>query len=389
MDIAIYGGSFNPPHLGHAAAVRSAWEQLRPDRFLIIPAAVPPHKRLPPGSPDGQARLELCRLAFSPFPWAEVLDLELQREGPSYTIDTLSELHRRFPGARLTLLMGSDMLRSFERWHAFSRILDQVRLGVFVREEKEGDAVCKFAANLRDTYGAQVVQIPHVPLPLHSTAIRDALPQRRGREALEDGVYAAIIRRRFYQAQPELSWLRERAYAWLKPSRIPHVRGCEAAAAALARRWGADADLAAEAGILHDITKKLGTPEQLELCRRYGCTLTQEDLDSPKTIHAITGALVARDQFGVGDAVYSAIRWHTTGRADMRLLEKIVYMADYMEPTRDFPGVERLRRLSGEDLDAAVELGLTMTLEEIKTRGLPPHSQSVEALSWLRSHSKG
>ena len=389
MDIAIYGGSFNPPHLGHAAAVRSAWEQLRPDRFLIIPAAVPPHKPLAQGSPTGEERLELCRLAFAPFPWAEVLDLELRRAGPSYTVDTLSALRRRFPGARLTLLMGSDMLRSFEHWHAFSQILDQVRLGVFVREEKEGDTVCKFAANLRDTYGAQVVQISHVPLPLHSTAIREALPRREGRGTLEEAVYARIIRRRFYGAQPELSWLRQQAALWLKPKRIPHVRGCETAAAALARRWGADPDLAAEAGILHDMTKKLDTPAQLELCRQYGYTLTQEDLGSPKTIHAITGALAARDHFGVGEEVYSAIRWHTTGRADMSLLEKIVYMADYMEPTRDFPGVERLRQLAETDLDAAVELGLTMTLEEIKVRGLPPHSRSVEALDWLRSHSKG
>ena len=233
--------------------------------------------------------------------------------------------------------MGSDMLRSFERWHAFSRILDQVRLGVFVREEKEGDAVCKFAANLRDTYGAQVVQIPHVPLPLHSTAIREPLPQRRGREALEDG---GLCRHH----PPAL--LSGAAGAFLAPGTglcmaqaqpHPSCPGLRGGGGGPARRWGADADLAAEAGILHDITKKLDTPEQLELCRRYGCTLTQEDLDSPKTIHAITGALVARDQFGVGDAVYSAIRWHTTGRADMRLLEKIVYMADYMEPTRTFP----------------------------------------------------
>ena len=68
MDIAIYGGSFNPPHLGHAAAVRSAWEQLRPDAFLIIPAAVPPHKRLPQGSPDGQARLESVPPGLFPLP---------------------------------------------------------------------------------------------------------------------------------------------------------------------------------------------------------------------------------------------------------------------------------------------------------------------------------
>ena len=156
-------------------------------------------------------------------------------------------------------------------------------------------------------------------------------------------MYSQIIRYRYYSAQPELSWLREKAYAWLKPKRIAHVAGCESEAVKLAMRWGEDPETAAEAGILHDITKKLNFEEQLILCGKYGIINDNLELGSPKLLHAKTGAALARDLFGVSDRVYNAIRWHTTGKPDMTLLEKIIYLADYIEPTRDFPGVEKLR----------------------------------------------
>ena len=82
------------------------------------------------------------------------------------------------------------------------------------------------------------------------------------------------------------------------------------------------------------------------------------------------------------DEVYGAIRWHTTGRPDMTLLEKLIYLADYIEPTRDFEGVEPLRALAYEDIDAAMALGLKMSLEELKAGGIVPHSATVEALRW-------
>ena len=92
MKIAIYGGSFNPPHIGHVAAARSVYEQLQPDRFLIIPASTPPHKALEDNSPEPEERLEMCRLAFGDIPGAEISDMEMRREGKSYTATTVELL---------------------------------------------------------------------------------------------------------------------------------------------------------------------------------------------------------------------------------------------------------------------------------------------------------
>jgi nicotinate-nucleotide adenylyltransferase len=169
----------------------------------------------------------------------------------------------------------------------------------------------------------------------------------------------------------------------LKPNRVAHVLGCRDTAVELAKHWGADVTDAARAGILHDITKALDGPLQLTLCRCYGKILGEFSQKYPKTLHALTGSLVAERIFGENEAVVSAICHHTTGKADMRLLEKIIYVADYMEPCRDFPGVEKLRELAFSDIDAALKLGLEMTLVHLANQGNEVSPESREALAWL------
>lgn len=171
--------------------------------------------------------------------------------------------------------------------------------------------------------------------------------------------------------------------ALLKPSRIAHVLGCRDTAAALAAHWGANVTDATRAGLLHDITKVFDGPCQLTLAGEYGMILDTFSRKNPKTLHALTGAAVAKKMFGENEAVVEAIRHHTTGKADMSLLEKIIYVADYMEPNRDFPGVEQLRALAFSNIDAALKLGLEMTLALLKQQGREISPESMEALSWL------
>jgi nicotinate-nucleotide adenylyltransferase len=208
------------------------------------------------------------------------------------------------------------------------------------------------------------------------------LRRRLGADAVHADAYATIIRNRFYDAAPELSWLREQAYPMLDERRIAHVAGCESEAIELAHRWGEDPETAAEAGILHDITKRLSHEEQLNLCEKYAIICDNAERNTPKLLHAKTGAAVARDLFGVRDPVYEAIRWHTTGKPDMTLLEKIVYLADYIEPTRDFPGIDRLRELARQDIDRAMLLGLDMTIAEVRSHGEEPYIDTLTAQRW-------
>ena len=184
-----------------------------------------------------------------------------------------------------------------------------------------------------------------------------------------------------------LEALQERVTALLKPNRVAHVLGCRDTAVALAQRWGADVTDAARAGLLHDITKALNAELQLTLCNAYGIILDAFSKENPQTLHALTGSLVAERIFGESQTVVSAIRHHTTGKADMSVLEKIIYVADYMEPNRDFPGVDKLRQLAFSDLDGALRLGLTMTLELLERQGSMVSPASREALDWLNERS--
>ena len=201
-------------------------------------------------------------------------------------------------------------------------------------------------------------------------------------------MYGYILRQRLYGTHAELKHLtpeelRPIALSFLKPKRMPHVLGTEQEAIRLARRYGADETDARIAALLHDCTKKLDMEQQLALCRRYDIRLDELEQHALKLLHAKTGAAVAHDIFGVKDAVYEAIRWHTTGKPDMTLLEKVIYLADYIEPNRDFPGVERLRRAIYDDLDKGLLMGLSDTIDEMERMGNPVHHDTLEARDFL------
>ena len=126
--------------------------------------------------------------------------------------------------------------------------------------------------------------------------------------------------------------------------------------------------------------------EILDICEEYGVRLDALEQKAVKLLHSKTGACIAREVFGQPQAVYDAIFWHTTGKADMTTLEKVLYIADYMEPNRDFDGVERLRHLAYTDLDKAMLLGVEMTIQEMQQRQVPIHTNTLQARDWLRQH---
>ena len=392
MRIGIYGGTFNPPHIGHVHAAREAARMLDLDRLLIIPDNVPPHKELPAGSPANGQRLEMARLAFGAIPCAEVSDMELCRAGKSYSADTVRQVHEQYPEAELWLLMGSDMLEIFHLWHAPEEIVRYAKLATFARGDAGEQAMFdQMIPLLKQNFGAEITLIPMQTLPASSTEIRQLAAQGKAEELLQEQVLGYILREGLYGAQTDLKHLspdalRPIAMSYLKYRRMAHVRGTEEEAVRLAERYGADVTEARVAALLHDCTKKLDMEEQLALCEKYGVKLDTVEQKTLKLLHAKTGAELARDVFGVSNAVYEAIKWHTTGKADMTLLEKVLYLADYIEPTRDFPGVEALRKTVYEDLDAGLAMGLAMTVEEMEELGSPVHEKTLEALHFLKGY---
>ena len=396
MKIGIYGGTFNPPHLGHLAAAKAAMEALGLDQLLFMPAAQPPHKELPEGSPTGEDRLAMVELLADSMLQPRVVsvsDLELKRSGKSYTADTLTQLHEQYPDAELWLLMGTDMFLTLHQWYRPETILKLANVCTFGRAAADTEAV--FAPQqkyLETTYGAKtrLITIPDL-VEISSTELRKALDEGRGGDYLLPAVYGYILLHGLYGTHADLKHLdlpelRACSYSMVKQKRVAHIGGVEEEAARLARRWGCDETLARRAGILHDCTKYLELEPQKALCAKYGVKLDELEQVAVKLLHSKTGACIAKYVFGEPDEVYWAIFWHTTARDDMTLLEKIIYVADYMEPNRDFEGVERLRELAYTDLDKALLMGVEMTIEEMEERKQPTHRRTLMAQKWLRDH---
>ena len=401
MKRGFLGGTFNPPHLGHICAARAAMEQLGLDVLYLIPTGEPPHKDLPEDTASSEQRLDMTRLAAEEIPNARVLDLEIRREGPSYSVLTARELLEEDPEGELWLLCGTDMFLTLDRWYRADWLLKNLHIAAYPRKAGERPDLEEKAEVLRRRWGAKVELIVLDPLEISSTDVRSALKQGAGSDKLGDRIYAYILRSRLYGVVPEAEALLRLTLPRLEEKRIPHVMGCREEAKRLALRWGADAEEAERAAILHDITKKLSIEEQLRLCAAYGIipgiglktapARTDEDPLEPEefarrypsVLHAFSGAAAAWGEFGVSPAVRDAIMWHTTGKRRMTQLEKIIWLADYIEPTRTMSGVKKVRRLACEDLDAALRLAMGNSLEHVKARKGTPHPASLEALDDL------
>ncbi len=396
MKIGIYGGTFDPPHLGHMAAAREAMLHFSLDRLFFIPNRLPPHKFLPPEAAARDDRYEMtCHMADALGADFHVLDVELRREGPSFTVDTVRRLREDYTDAEFYLLMGTDMFLRFETWQEPRSLCEEVILAPFSRGTGGSHELFAVQAEkLRDLYGARIEQLPLSEAhPISSTQVRKLLKERdteaEGAALLWTSVYGHIIRHGLYGVSSDLKnlpvdRLRAVSHSMMQAKRIMHVLGVEESAMALARCWGEDEALARRAAILHDCTKYDTLEQQLAICARYDVPVSELERTSAKLLHAKTAAALSRHVFCEEDAVSVAVEKHTTAAGEMSTLDKILYMADYIEPNRDFPGVDALRQLAFSDLDAALLAGLETTLEELAGKGAVVHPNTEAALRTLK-----
>lgn len=358
--VGIFGGTFDPPHKGHVHVISKAVKDNNLDLVIVIPTGVPPHKALPECTAKAEDRLIMTKNAFSGFPNALVSEIEIHSKSKNYFIDTLSIIAPEYPGSEIYLLLGADMCESLRSWKDSEKILRHVTPISISRED----------------------------VNISSTDLREMLQNRDGLSFICDENYSYIISKRLYNSKPDWDWLRDKSFSMHDDSRISHVKSCELEAEKLAKKWDVNVDDAREAAILHDITKRLDFAENMCIITKSNNYLPNSNISYEKLLHAISGAILAKRLFGVSDEVAGAIRWHTTGRADMTMLEKVIYIADYTEETRDFDGVDKLRKLAYSDIDKAVLYGLSLSVDELILRGITPSSETYEAINSLTGKEK-
>jgi nicotinate-nucleotide adenylyltransferase len=377
LRILIFGGTFNPPHEGHVALAAEALRALQPDKLLIIPAYVPPHKEAP--GVTFEHRFAMCERAFAGIKKAEISDIERQLGGAnnakSYTIDTLRALKRKYPGnTKFFLLIGSDMLFCFDQWYKYSSILNECSVVAAAREEDCYSDMLEQANRLGH------VKILNIPVKrMNSTAIRGRVFYG-GETAglLNDAVRQYVSEQELYKILPPpdliLSDDNKRYTALarekLSAKRFYHSRCVADECVKLAKQNGVDENRAYTAGILHDICKEDDPERLLEAVKQSGFEVDEVERREKKLWHTVAGAVFARDELKITDTeIISAMRHHSTGKPAMTTLELIVYLSDWTGLDREHDYTPKFRELAEENLEHAAGVIMAFNLDYLRSKG--------------------
>ncbi len=183
-------------------------------------------------------------------------------------------------------------------------------------------------------------------------------------------------------------WSEEQIDEYLKKniheSRYIHIIGVVETSENLAEIYGADIHKARLSAYIHDAAKYIPKDKIISIITDNGYEITEEDRDMPHLLHGLAGAIIGRNVMGIDDEeVFNAARYHTTGRENMSLLEKIIFIADFIEPSRDYPGVEYLRELTLKDLDKALIQAFDNTVKYVIEKGLMIHTDTIKSRNYL------
>lgn len=402
--LAIYGGTFSPPHIGHIRAAEALSAALSPDRLMIIVDNLPPHKEIDGGA-TAEQRLAMAALAFGHIPNVEISDMEIRRGGRSYTAETLTYLSAE--SRELYFLCGTDMFLSLPTWRDPATIFARAVICLVRREAEDGLSVqIKEAAKRYEReYGARIRMIDAPVTEISSSDLRTALAAApwRAEKMLSPEVYAYILEQGLWRAEDKnavLLALREDVRGFMSEKRYRHTLGVEKMARRMAAFFDGEIDLfcLSVAALLHDITKELSEAEQRDIISKMQTKLSISQEKSPAILHSFTAEHRIKQEFSFfakNEEILSAIRSHTTGSADMSLFDKLLFVADYIEEGREYPRCiearEKFFSMLGDGIQPKVALDritlsiLDSTIRFLTERGYALCEDTVRARDGILS----
>ncbi|MEG1528618.1 MAG: nicotinate (nicotinamide) nucleotide adenylyltransferase [Clostridia bacterium] len=321
MKIGIFGGTFAPPHNAHKEMLLCSISQLCLDKVFVLPCGNPPHKTT---DTPKRHRKALTELAFSEIDKVIIDYYEMNKRGQSYTLLTLKHYIKLFPGDELYLIIGGDSLRDFALWRFPQQIADIATLAVVGRSDIDLDANIE---RIKQQFNARIVKVNMVANDISSTRIRVAYQFNLPQDLVSSQVDRYIKDNNLYASYaPKMAKLRRN----LDQERYLHSFFTTIAGLSLPSNIEKERVFLACA--LHDCAKNISQDEW----KKYG--FTNPNNCSAKVVHAELGAIVARVDYGITDQeILDAIKYHTTARANMTQLDKVVYIADKVEESREYP----------------------------------------------------
>ncbi len=388
MKMLLFGGTFNPPHNGHIALLHNCIAEIHPDEVRVIPAGVPPHKT--GVDIETEHRLAMCEVFTQLFTNCVIDDREINRTGKSYTIDTIHELRADYKAATFYLCIGSDMFLSFEEWHCYQDILREVVLTVHVRTDTDKEKMYDMKKALEEQ-GANIILLTTNYIDVSSSEIRKLCAENKDiHNLVPPFVYEYIQKHHLYKKKPttqteENATLEALLKETLSNERAHHVLNVRDMAVKLAGIYHVDAAKAETAALLHDLCKENSDEENLRLIKQDAIIFAAYKNLLHAIIHGPAAAAYAKYQLHIIDQdILNAVTYHTTGRENMSMLEKVVFLADKISNERDYPGVERIRVLALQgDIDDAMILFMEDNMDYLQTKGKLVDETTYAALQYL------
>ncbi len=369
--IGIFGGSFNPVHVEHIKIAKGAIKELGLDKLLVVPTFTSPHK-LSDKMPSAIDRLNMLKLAFSSEERVEVSDYEINAKGISYTYLTVLYYKKIYPNATLYLIMGSDMLENFPTWKNPEIISENCELALLSR--KGDDNLNAIAIKkVKELYNKEVLFLKTEGECVSSTEVRLRAKLDLDFSSLIDKkVENYIIANNLYKGNKYYDYINKN----LTEKRKIHTLGVILTAKSLAKRLGVSQEKAETASLLHDVAK-------YEDVNNYKDILPNS---CPKDVaHQFIGEYIIKTKLGVTDEdILNAVKYHTTGRGNMSTLEKIVYVADLIEPSRKYQMVSYLREVINNDFESGFKICVKEVLDFLKKGGGEIYYLTVEAYEYYK-----
>ncbi len=362
MKYGIFGGAFDPPHVEHIEMARRACAELGLDRLYVVVTYIPPHKS--GATADFKHRLEMARIAFKDNPKVIVTDIE-EHLSDSYSTTVVAAIKECAPDAEWYFVMGGDSVEKMLTWHQPERLSSMVKFALIKR-----GGYATFDDSLRAlerTIDLDYVIMDYVGEEVSSSVVQGELELYRASNSLTPSVVEYIKGNNLYARYTDLV---DRVRGALTPKTYAHV--CRTALTALSYRSSLKLpfDKVFVAALLHDIAKD---------------SKDSYSSDASPVKHQFEGRAVAQRDYGIEDEdILKAIETHTTGEPDMSPLQKLVYLADMLEPARDFPAVDMLRQAVKEDFDGGFCLAVEHTLQYLRSTGATIHPLTEACLEFYK-----
>ncbi len=375
--VAIMGGTFNPIHFGHLILAQNIKEMFQIDKIIFIPTGNSPHKNT---LLNAEHRYNMTKLAIEDNDDFLISDIEISKKEKCYTIDTLKQIKSMLnKEATLYFITGTDSINQINTWKEYEKLFDYAsfiaveRLGYKINEDLLKNDKIHFCKT-------QYIQIS-------STDIRERLYNNKNVSyLLPKNVLKYILENNLYKCDyfNKYNSYVQKLKLNLNEKRFNHSLEVAKEAKKLANNYNIDEEKAFLAGLLHDCAKCFSIEQIQKTAMDNNYTLDAVVKIQPELAHSFLGYFVAKNEYNIKDEdILNAIKYHTTGKKDMSMLEKIIYIADYIEPTRTyFKELDMARFLAYQDLNKAMAYILQNVIILNKSKNRLIHPLSIEAFEF-------